>query len=364
MIEILNKRPPEDDFTFDLWQELLHTIERPFSSYYMCYDAKQIKKMLIDSSLIDNPNIILAIKDHMEPDGQELLTKLANQYHATNFVVLTSMENFPGPGVIPNNLQTVCWGGDITNQLAAYNDLQPVLDKNFGSTKNFLALNRGSRQHRIFLLTYLYILGIQSHGHLSLLQPQNPGGAYNWDQLFELPRQSTIKQQFFATHDQVINDRSLQNFPLSLVYPTFNDNVSNFNNNLRDLYRNSFVEIVSETTFSLLPYLVTEKTRNAFLGCNFPIILSGRCHVQHLRDLGLDLFDDIINHDYDRCWNPVDRIIMAITLNQGLLTDLQGIKNAWKSCQQRFQNNVEVFKTLGHHYRNRALTQWSKLHWQ
>lgn len=364
MIEVIS-RPPNDDFTYDLFRDLLSPLTCDYQAYYLWFSPQRLQQLTQDPSCLIKDNIILAIKDHLEPNGQQVLIDVANRYPRKNFVVLTSMENLFVGVERPKNIHSVNWGGDITNQLSLYDALEPVLDKNFNSDKTFITLNRASRQHRVFLLVYLHLLNLQSHGHLSLLIPQVAGVPdYNWDQWFELPRQSAIKQQFLMAHDQVINDDTLQNFPVSDVYPKLsNDNVNNFINNLKPLYRNSFVEIVTETTFTLLPYLLTEKTRNAFLGCNFPIILSGRGAVQHLRELGLDLFDDVINHDYDRCWNPVDRVVMAVTLNQGLLTDLDAVKQAWKSRQHRFQRNVEVFRTLGYQYRTRALDQWNQIQW-
>ena len=44
-------------------------------------------------------------------------------------------------------------------------------------------------------------------------------------------------------------------------------------------------------------------------------------------DMGIDVFDDIIDHSYDVIENPIDRIYQAITKNKELLTNNQYVKD-------------------------------------
>jgi hypothetical protein len=78
-----------------------------------------------------------------------------------------------------------------------------------------------------------------------------------------------------------------------------NDNVSNFKNKLTPYYKNTFVEIVSETSFGEKSFLLTEKTLNSIYGCSFPILLCSQGTVAFLRSMGMDMFDDVIDHSYD-----------------------------------------------------------------
>jgi hypothetical protein len=133
-----------------------------------------------------------------------------------------------------------------------------------------------------------------------------------------------------------------------------NDNLGNFENRLRSLYQNSFVEIVTESSFAPSCFILTEKTAHAFYGCNFPIILSGSGAIAHLREIGLDVFDDVVDHGYDLIENPFDRIVTAIDANRRLLTDCDYAKKSWKDCESRFENNVKVMRNIYSYYEQRT----------
>ena len=102
---------------------------------------------------------------------------------------------------------------------------------------------------------------------------------------------------------------------------------------------------------------------HTFFGCNFPIFLFGCGGVAHLRDIGFDVFDDIVDHSYDSIENPFDRIITAIDSNKHLLTNGALVKDQWRACQSRFASNINVAKTITTYYQQRAQQIWNKLHW-
>ena len=131
---------------------------------------------------------------------------------------------------------------------------------------------------------------------------------------------------------------------------------------LETRYRNSFVELVTEPSFTPPSFLLTEKTLNSIYGCNFPIILSGAGTIQHLRNIGFDMFDDIVDHGYDQIANPADRIILAIENNKQLLVDSEHVKKLWRDNQYRFENNVRLASTkLYQWFRGRAVAQFREI---
>jgi hypothetical protein len=135
------------------------------------------------------------------------------------------------------------------------------------------------------------------------------------------------------------------------------DNAGNFENRLRAMYQDSFVEIVSESVFAAPSFMITEKTAHSFYGCNFPIILGGCGIISHLRELGLDMFDDVVDHSYDTIANPFDRIVAAIELNRTLLLDTEHAKSQWKRCRSRFISNVDTIRNIYSWYENRTRTK-------
>ena len=58
------------------------------------------------------------------------------------------------------------------------------------------------------------------------------------------------------------------------------------------------------------PWL-TEKTTKAFFLCQLPLIVGVAGTVQKIRDLDIDVFDDIIDHGYDTEPDPRIRIDMV-----------------------------------------------------
>ena len=275
------------------------------------------------------------------------------------FVLFAGMENLDITLSEPN-LYIIPWGGELVNQRSSYIELKPVMEKNFQSKKTFICLNRNSRDHRIVALSYLFGSGIAESGMVSYLDDP--------DQDKSMPFLDRISWEFGPEHDE-IRTKILQGSELikssdNFVNDTFDiyhvygnkatDNIGNFENRLRSLYQDSFVEIVSESSFAPTSFIVTEKTAHTFYGCNFPIILGGVGIIAHLRELGLDMFDDVIDHSYDTIANPFDRIVSAIESNRRILTDPDYAKKSWKDCESRFENNVQAIKNIYAYYEHRA----------
>ena len=72
------------------------------------------------------------------------------------------------------------------------------------------------------------------------------------------------------------------------------------------------------------------------------------------------MFDDVVDHGYDLIENPFDRITTAIDSNRRLLTDLDYVKKSWTQCRLRFENNVQVMRTIHDWYAKRAEQQLAK----
>jgi hypothetical protein len=380
MITTLSKGP-NDNFTYDLFQNLLSTVTVEFEAYYMWTAHLEEFKKFVEKTVFVKPTVIIGFKDLLDlclefdywtetvSAGTKLLANMAQRNKDKNFIIFTSMENLKIEldrlGV--TNIQLVEWGGDITNQSALYPSISPVFNKNLNSTKTFISLTRHPRAHRVVLLSYLFGTGYDDHGYIT----------YIGQDRFDLPDSilNNISWQFDQQHARVrpyiingykkfYNNKKLQIIGYDGIYSTVNANVDNFVNRLALLYKNSFVEIVTESSFSAPSFMITEKTLNSVYGCNFPIILSGVGAVDHLRSIGFDMFDDIIDHSYDRIANPFDRILAAIENNRKLLVDSGYVKEQWKSNQYRFENNISIAQTnLYEWYSQRAVVQFNKIKW-
>jgi hypothetical protein len=368
-------RAPNDDFTYNLFLSALPEIQQEYNAYYVWTNPACCFKTWLATIKPTAPVVFIGIKDLLDQwtefdywndavqRGSQILTQKFKKYYDTKFILATSLENLDLEIREPN-VSLVSWGGDITNQQDQYTNLDPVLDKNFNSKKTYITLNRNGRQHRMFHLSYLYGRNLNEQGiltYLDLWKVNSPSEFLEkmpWN--FEV-RHGEIKELVCDGYKKLYYDKKdLQVDPYE-IYDKTNNNVGNFNNSLRAKYQNVFVEIVSESSFSAPAYNVTEKTLNSFYACNFPIILGGRGIVQQLRDMGFDMFDDIINHSYDNLDNPIDRITSAIDSNIQMLTDSGYVKSQWQACRGRFENNVAVAKTIYRWYEDRFKKQIRQL---
>jgi hypothetical protein len=328
-----------------------------------------------------DPVVILGIKDLLDcwrdfnywhdsqQRGSQLICEMARRNANTKFILFTSLENLEQEIQEPN-VHIIPWGGDYVNQRTKYLRLEPVIDKNFNSEKTFICLNRNIREHRIVNLSYLFGRGYDKTGVISYLGKS----LINLD--FEPVEFLDRISWEFSDHHTQIRELMLDGYKKLIANTNFvpdeyeiykeygkgvNDNFGNFNARLRDMYQNSFVEIVSESSFTSPGYMLTEKTAHSFFGCNFPILLSGRGAVAHLRDIGFDMFDDVVDHSYDNISNPFDRIVAAIDSNKRLLEDTDYVKQTWATCQSRFENNIKVYASMFDWYENRARQQLAKI---
>lgn len=368
-------RPPTDDHTFYMFKELIKDIAAQNQVFYMWSNPPDRVLKFLDTVTFTSPIVVIAIKDLMDgwkefnywhdqqQDIPKKISAIAQQHADKKFVVFTSLENLE-PELNESNVFIVPWGGDLVNQETTYRTLKPVSDKNFDSKKHFICLNRNRRDHRIVALSYLLGQGLEANGYVSYLSNKHKDASLQPKDFLD-----RIGWEFDEGHE-AIREIMLKGYGLLLDLPQpdteefeiyhhynrkANDNSTNFNDHLRPRYQNSFVEIVSESSFCAPSFNVTEKTANAFFAYNFPIVLGGCGIVQHLRDLGLDVFDDVVDHCYDTISNPFDRIVTAIDNNRQLLTDGAYAKQRWKDCRSRFESNYEIIRTVYDWYDARTL---------
>lgn len=84
------------------------------------------------------------------------------------------------------------------------------------------------------------------------------------------------------------------------------------------IYGSTAVNIVTETQFFEPTGIVTEKTLHAVLAEQVPIVIGHKGIVEHCREMGFDMFDDLVNNSYDAV-DGVARIQAAIELNRDLI---------------------------------------------
>lgn len=87
---------------------------------------------------------------------------------------------------------------------------------------------------------------------------------------------------------------------------------------LQPVYSSCNVNIVTETQYYETPGIVTEKTLMAFLGLQIPVFIGYRGMIDHIEELGFDVFRDLVDTSYDY-WDDDVRWKDAIELNRGVI---------------------------------------------
>ena len=122
-------------------------------------------------------------------------------------------------------------------------------------------------------------------------------------------------------------------------------NGENYAGLLKDtLFEPSCVSLITEPSFYERETLKTEKTIMAIYGGTLPIWVGGWAIPESMRRLGFDVFDDIVDHSYERLADPWDRAYHAVEKNLHLLQDIDRTRKFIQNNQARFQHNLDLVR--------------------
>lgn len=114
-----------------------------------------------------------------------------------------------------------------------------------------------------------------------------------------------------------------------------------------DTFRNSFVNITTETNFITEDIHITEKSFKPFFFYQIPVFLSSAFHVKNLKEIyGFDLFEDIINHDYDNEINFKKRFSLVCDEIERIYNNKDEIKKFIINNKDRFLKNSEIVSNI------------------
>lgn len=364
----------DQDFNASTVKKLLDSIPKTIS-----YD-KLSTTLVADQDLsnidVSSPNFIIINFDILEgqefdhtqqsvSNGAKNILDLVEQNPKTKFVLFYMSQNAESVLKHPR-LDLVRFGSGLTCGKQSFQNLKPVTEKNLASKKNFISLNRSPRQHRINLVSYLLGLDLESHGTISF-----------GDSLIENTWLERVSWTLSADQEQSIKpvllkgyekskQENLQNFIClrNLVKKYDENDCVNFDQNLRSLYLDHFVEIICETQFNRAWFGLSEKFLFSVYASNFPILVAGAGAVNFLRNFGFDMFDDIVDHSYDNILDPLDRLCAAVDRNKMLLIDNEKTKKLWHTHRSRFAKNIEFAKTTMYEkITQQAFDDFAKVKW-
>lgn len=356
------KRLPFDEWYFELFKKMVTTLPNNAEAYYFA-SFNEVFEDLIQEKF-ESSLVLLFIVDNLQYHSDynptqtrtvhaQVLLDIALKNPATTFIISTAMD-YLDREIAANNVHLICHGG---LQMQHTHHRESVLDKSNDNLTTFMCLNRSLRPHRYTTVSYLLGTELDQFGYITF-NPQLIDKKYNsWLDLCNwklTTQQQNLYLDTILKGFQKAKQGNGVKFDFNKVNATFkqslNNNVNNFNLYLKPIYQHTFIEIITESNFCEPSSFLTEKFLQNIYGANFPIVLAPVRTVEHLRRVGFDMFDDIINHSYDTIENPLDRIISAIELNRELLINLDNTKTLWYNNRYRFEKNIDFAKNCMYNY--------------
>ena len=255
-----------------------------------CYDEAS-QSFPVKQLLVNNPGDHLLVFDHLGHDDV-----LAEYPHVVMPVYLADeVESFRKHKIQPNwNSKTHCF--------------------------NFM-INK-PRLNRIRLLEY-----VEQHKLTN--------------RLYALPWRhsdyASIPVTDYRMGEEVVMDQGVKNrhYPNALTYQQLLQ---------RQVFEPTCVSLITEPCYLEREIMITEKTIMAVYAGTLPVWVGGWRLPDAMRDLGFDVFDDIVDHSYSTLADPVARLDQALNLNWHLLTDLDCARDFLQHNQHRLQHNVDLLK--------------------
>jgi len=111
-----------------------------------------------------------------------------------------------------------------------------------------------------------------------------------------------------------------------------------------DLCQNSVTALITESATDYQPnYTFTEKTLFPLLYLNFPIWVGSYGQAQQAKHMGIDIFEDVVDHRYQYKKTLVERCYYAIHDNLTLLTDFEHATRTRSRYLARLEKNQQYF---------------------
>jgi hypothetical protein len=179
------------------------------------------------------------------------------------------------------------------------------LNKNIKRNKRFLSFNRTMRDHRFALLYFMFKHDMLKHNSVSFL---NDLGKNDSDI-------TEILKYYFNDTNLNFYGKHLKNLiPIQIDTTNLSNNQRqsfNSDNSLKELYQDTYISIVTETSFSEYENIfVSEKIWKPIANLQPFLLLGNHRTLEYLKNLGFKTFHPFIDESYDNEIDPKLRIKM------------------------------------------------------
>ena len=219
---------------------------------------------------------------------------------------------------------------NYSNKLKKY-DIHFVVDKKF----LFMCHNKKIARHRYSLLLLLKKNNLLGDIDWSLIE--NFKNERNDKEFFHLLIDDDIIKNSYEDISYFVNQKTKKSF-----YETEHE-IMDYDTILKDTFINSYINIITETYFDFGEIHITEKAMKPFYFYQIPIFLAKHNYIKELKSkFNFDLFDDIINHDYDNEKDNKKRLYMIVSEIKRINNNKIDIINFYKNNKDRFEKNKQI----------------------
>jgi hypothetical protein len=214
----------------------------------------------------------------------------------------------------------------------------------------FMCHNRSPKPHRYGLLALMIKNNIINEIDWSLVYGwyRKKQLKFNPDYSFYSPIFTKQECDMLKNEIDFLNDIDIKKSNFETEKDWFDDIEDHAQVQWKNIYENrtfesSYINIVTESCYDRPEIHITEKSMKPFYFYQLPIFVSSYNHVKMLKDrFGFDLFDDVINHDYDNEPDDKKRFILVFNEIMRILKNKNEIIEFYKNNEQRFINNRNI----------------------
>jgi hypothetical protein len=222
------------------------------------------------------------------------------------------------------------WAYDYLIQLKNYNQR---VNSNNSFISKFLCLNGRPDWHRYYILQRLYDKKFLENNLVSFLNRNgNFKKTVNIEKFLNVyPGEPSFVKNMIENETTLVLDRSNEQIHK-------NDRIHE-----SYIYEQTSISLVTETyADNIRGLFITEKSYKPIANCHFQIWIAQPGMVEFFRQLGFDMFDDIIDNSYDNIVDDIERFEKALISLEKFLIDCNSFTVDKK---QELQNRLTINQT-------------------
>ena len=310
------------DKNFNITQPLVYNYELQKILY--CTNTENFENSNINE--LKDSSLIIVNDSINQGTGDITLCDYADEHNLNVIILVGDIARHPQRSQI---VYYPYWYHRTKNNFFSKNQYQENI-KSINKTYKISCLNGNPRWHRIYNYLLLkdkkYFNEFLFSMHLPASDDHKMYSDWSVPDDYTIPEK--LLEQWYSIKDKFFNKTDIKSFTRVDV------------DNQHAAYTDSYINLVTETTMDGL--FVTEKTWKPIASGQLFLIIGGKSTVSYLKDFGVDVFDDIIDHKYyddEPDWQT--RIHKIHNLIEDLLSQDLYVLN--QQTQQRRLLNAEKF---------------------